>query len=526
MRTGACYRTIWLTALALLALCARGAAAQELDPSDPTERVLLLLPQAPLLVELSLTIDEQPFRQATEKYLTALLADADTDKNGQVTWDEVKRSRTLPGAALLDAAAYDQNKNGVVDPAEARRAFAQVSGSSFVVQGQAFLGGPDGSQLLELLDSDGDGGLSDEEIDAAALKLRSRDADDNDIVTPQEIVGYSDNTFQGNARTMAAVETILPVAADTNFELLHATVLARYGRQKKLSPEAFKLTRAWAKRLDTNGDGELSAAEFTALRTVTAPLILDVALGTRTRLRDTVRVAGIDDELKRIARIDRGADGKLILDLLSIQIEVLAPNPKPTPRTFAGQAMSYLANLDRDKNQYLEMSELPPMLASQFNAWDLDGDGKVFGKELQTALERADAPNWQKISVAAFRQGNNLMTHLDEDADQRLGVREVRNAAERLRSATFDEEQTLRLAIARGTETYRYLSKGTKRTFRRGYPGAADSADAAMPGSEWFTAMDTNADGDVTAREFLGTAEQFQSLDANGDGILEASEVK
>jgi hypothetical protein len=37
--------------------------------------------------------------------------------------------------------------------------------------------------------------------------------------------------------------------------------------------------------------------------------------------------------------------------------------------------------------------------------------------------------------------------------------------------------------------------------------------------------MDRNGDGDVSAREFLGTAAQFQSLDRNGDGLIDNSEA-
>jgi hypothetical protein len=37
--------------------------------------------------------------------------------------------------------------------------------------------------------------------------------------------------------------------------------------------------------------------------------------------------------------------------------------------------------------------------------------------------------------------------------------------------------------------------------------------------------MDRNHDGDVSAREFLGTAEDFRKLDADGDGLIDAKEA-
>ena len=37
--------------------------------------------------------------------------------------------------------------------------------------------------------------------------------------------------------------------------------------------------------------------------------------------------------------------------------------------------------------------------------------------------------------------------------------------------------------------------------------------------------MDRNQDGDVSAREFLGTKEQFTNIDSNGDELLSAEEA-
>jgi hypothetical protein len=41
----------------------------------------------------------------------------------------------------------------------------------------------------------------------------------------------------------------------------------------------------------------------------------------------------------------------------------------------------------------------------------------------------------------------------------------------------------------------------------------------------WFAAMDHNVDGDLSPREFLGTAEQFRRLDADGDGYIGGDEA-
>ena len=44
-------------------------------------------------------------------------------------------------------------------------------------------------------------------------------------------------------------------------------------------------------------------------------------------------------------------------------------------------------------------------------------------------------------------------------------------------------------------------------------------------GPAWFRKMDRNRDGDVSRREWLGTAEQFRAIDRDGDGLISLEEA-
>jgi hypothetical protein len=43
---------------------------------------------------------------------------------------------------------------------------------------------------------------------------------------------------------------------------------------------------------------------------------------------------------------------------------------------------------------------------------------------------------------------------------------------------------------------------------------------------EWFRKMDTNGDGFVSPREFLGSRADFNRIDTNGDGLIDPQEAE
>jgi hypothetical protein len=130
---------------------------------------------------------------------------------------------------------------------------------------------------------------------------------------------------------------------------------------------------------------------------------------------------------------------------------------------------------------------------------DEDGDGKVFEKDM-----------------------------LDTSSDGQLGLRELADASERLMrwDADNDHEVSLeeiprqfRLQVTRDQPSIRGIeflvpTTVTRRTITRG----------ATCGPSWFRKMDTNDDGDISPREFLGTKADFAAIDTDGDALIDAAE--
>ena len=102
---------------------------------------------------------------------------------------------------------------------------------------------------------------------------------------------------------------------------------------------------------------------------------------------------------------------------------------------------------------------------------------------------------------------------------------------------TYDFNEDSKFADAElGTEFVLAISLG-RPEFRR-TSGQSDTmsmqmgaGDAILPGAEsmrgqeWFRRMDRNQDGDVSPREFLGTAQQFVQIDSDGDKLISADEA-
>jgi EF hand domain-containing protein len=189
---------------------------------------------------------------------------------------------------------------------------------------------------------------------------------------------------------------------------------------------------------------------------------------------------------------------------------------------------------DVNKKGYLERKPLEnnqfQYFLTFFNLADRNGDGKLTEKELSDYLDLQSDGSACVVTLTAHDQGRGLFELIDvAPHDGRLGLREMRMAWSRLAPLDRDRDG----AIAR-TEVPRQLQL-TVHQSGLSYPYQFTNVDIGyrtqmavpMPsrGPVWFRKMDRNADGDVSAREFLGTPQQFKQLDEDGDGYISLEEA-
>jgi Ca2+-binding EF-hand superfamily protein len=532
---------------------------EKVDREDNHERFLLLVPGGPLVVGAQISVDGKPFRTAREDLIDEMLATA-TDDEGKTSWEAALKSPrfTLGRVTNINESTlknyvtrFDRDKDGLVNRLEARYylatmfqgpTFSLLTGSAgafgsaggvVVVNGRAMRGG-DSTQadVRKLLDTDNDGLLSDTEIAAASERLKTRDADDNDLLYPAEISGTSGAT--GNRAVNAARGRVITPRAQVSVLLgpaaqaapLFAAITQKYGDSDgNVLADSFSSFPGLFESLDGNKDGKLQQGEVLALNKVKPHLQLSIQLGKSDG--PALTVTSMASELVKSG----ASDDSLSIELPGVKLAFKAPRIPAQSSRYAQLGTSYLTRFDANKNGYLEKDEVQGGFARQFALWDMNSDGKVFAKEIVEAYTRMQAPQQSQIRATAAKSGNPLFQAIDRSGDGRLSLREMRTAQEKIRE--FDENKdgqisneeipiSLAVNFGRGNSgfnRYQVLS-AQGRVTQAGSPPNNNGAP------EWFTRMDRNGDGDITMKEFLGTKEDFQKLDTNNDSFIEPAEAK
>jgi Ca2+-binding EF-hand superfamily protein len=219
---------------------------------------------------------------------------------------------------------------------------------------------------------------------------------------------------------------------------------------------------------------------------------------------------------------------RLYLDVPGMWI-TFAVNDTIATVDFEVQAQQALIMFDGDKNGYLEASELPEGAQTQFGrfeAVDTDEDGKVYAGEIIHYLSHQQAALRSQIHAKAEDVQDALFPLLDEDRDGRLLGKEIETAEQRL--LAFDKNGD-------GQIDPDELPGGMLVVFARGSLENRDllfQPPAVMPPRSidgiprWFARMDENNDGYISPREFLSDRDQFLQLDDDGDGFISPQEIE
>jgi hypothetical protein len=198
-------------------------------------------------------------------------------------------------------------------------------------------------------------------------------------------------------------------------------------------------------------------------------------------------------------------NGELILVIGGARVELRCDRSWLSPRVVAGLKQRYRRDVRTPDAEYVEH-----------------------------VLEPQARAMARRVSLRMSRKGDGLWDLLDRNRDGILGLREMREAPKVLASLETDgdgfvsRENVLPsyvLQLGLGQTHFNRLSGGEVVTLSSDgvleYPGPDVGG-----GPLWFRKMDRNGDGDVSRREFLGSAEDFKKLDLDGDGLINREEAE
>ena len=525
----------------------KNAAAPNAAPSPASsvcDRFLLFTPQSPLIVEVEISVKGEPLEAAFKKLVDQALAAADTDGDGRATWNEIVASPPFRNGQFgnlpidNDAAAkqlielYDRDKNGVAARDEIPRFLTRNAGGAraFSIRGTTEFRDTNrrGSPVWNALNTDDDRStLSAAEIAAAPARLRGHDADDDDILTAADFRTVATNVLGSEIsqrRRGPGLDAAKLLAPNVKWDLVQGALEEHYSLTGKLSAANFPLVPRMFAELDGDHNGRLSKTEIPRLASIAPHLKLAVRFGDAAPAPalGQIQLVSVAPDLQPQVSLTGQRPGRLALQLAGMNLTFYT-NDQVTGQQYEAQAKQALETLDADKNGYLEAKEIPAEAAAQFGrfeALDTDGNGKAYVAEIAAFLELRDAALAAQVHAQAADREDAIFLALNANGDERLDGQEMDQAPRRL--STFDANQDGQLE---GEEFPPAMIVG----FARGSLQNATALFTPTPlapippttdAPHWFSQMDSNGDGLISHREFLGTPEQFQAVDKNRDGFL------
>ncbi len=531
-----------------------------IDP-DATQELVLML-DAPVFLRVQLEVDGKPFQQPWREHIQSLHAVADSDADGFLTLSEISTAlstadvsvdvrRVLQDVSLwnFDLLPVDQKLSNeeLVLAAESRfgGAFQQAAASPSGVAGAnvQFVNGSSGRApgevLFNTLDADTNDRLTAEEVEVGRQSLHSIDFDVDGNASLSEIE-YTRNPFQGQTQFGATGETVPILVIDRSRPLtsLVEQFLQRYGEEaavsrgdRKARTDSIGVPDDIVAQYDHDGDRFLDEREVRAL--LEAPplaILLQVRIGQRDDGSPSVEVLETADWSSITMRTNPAGIASMLVE--GTQIEFLAG--QSTSTQFAQYFQSLFMAYDRDANAYLERAEVQGgQLDGVFGQFDLNHDGMLYADEMLAVVEAESKTALSRSRLESSNRGRDFFQILDENHDRRINPRELDGIIARI--GIWDRNDDAAISQNEIPQLYQLTFDRGQPEFPSVFPVGtfAVSASPVMgtpapvmtQGPMWFQRMDRNDDGDVSRREFLGTAEQFTALDGDGDDLISPQEA-
>lgn len=509
-------------------VCASDGRAS--DPHAGHHDMLLILPDGPVHLRIRITDNGNPLQDTRQQYIQRLIAALDTDQDGKVSRQETTKHPLFTGGRRFEGNKF-LNSLKARKPYTTRELEMQVNreaGQLVSYRQNNALADQDLS-VFRVLDADESGLIERVEMRMAPAAIAERDSDFDQCVTFDEFVLDADSMNDMNL-VPNALDSEPPGAVhsellrDASEPILAARLVKRYDKDRDahLTADELGWTVERIKALDTDQDSLLSMQELGKIAMVQPDMVLEVDLAKRAS--DAMRLVGeptpeIDAARGDLIRLKRGP--------LTLSVGYRHRDPMEEAKTNAQAAFNAI---DVDANGYLDREEIAEHQRFErylFDAMDSDDDDRVFAEEMLAYVKDYTEPASTSCQVTLLDTGNGFFQILDQNADGRISIRELRNCEDALLAVSENEAE---INPSKLTKSYRIeIQRGGVSLFGRvDRPSAETPAALLKPpsGPIWFQRMDRNGDGDLTWDEFLGPRDVFNQLDADQDDLIDESEAE
>ncbi|MFP6675801.1 MAG: hypothetical protein VB878_12040 [Pirellulaceae bacterium] len=260
------------------------------------ERICVLTDTGPLLIDLWLSIDGIAHREAFATLVNESLRAADADGDGKPTWDELtsndqfRYGRTGNLEIETDSERrelirmYDSDRDGTVDRDELPRFLTRNAGGSrpFSLRSSNYYRDINRTEspLRQLLDVNRDGVIDADERRTATTTLRSRDANQDDILIPSEFrIATVDAPVPLTVNRPSQPDSAIWLAEVRQWRNFLFTLEERYALGRSLEPGHFSAVAALFSALDENGDETIDGKEIIRINDVDPHIILVARFG-------------------------------------------------------------------------------------------------------------------------------------------------------------------------------------------------------------------------------------------------------
>jgi Ca2+-binding EF-hand superfamily protein len=524
------------------------------DEKDAIQDILFFAEQRPIRIRLHVYLEGKPMHAAWREFVSEMFHRFDRNNDGEIDEKEIQIApvsiefQAVFGAGFAQPTvlkSIDLNQDGKISLEELTRHFLATQNQPFALVSETWSYEAMSDQMTNLLfdrlDRDKNGTLSLEELGRAYDALKSFDIDEDEMLSASELRHNPQAVYFPQGRPMSTMGNpplVSVLERRLGYEALVKQIQTRYGPastpppERKLRPKDFTMDEADFRKLDTNGDGVLVGEELAGFAELPTDVEVVVRLGKREPEQPALEPFPGNQPRGSVQLLSTARGLRIVLGSNELHLTPFTPIPgmQMVRNSLLDYYLQTFKSADKDGNGYLTKKEAEQTsFHTIFKDVDRNDDNLIDLDEVKKYVTDINALQTlrlnSRLQANLTDQGRGLFGLLDANQDGRLSVRELRSVADRLKAAGWEEgvarknlPRSCSLTLVHGFAMNQSVG------FQQPYPFNATPIRSRR-GPLWFQQMDRNGDGDVSPREFLGSAEEFRKLDKDGDGLISADEA-